>query len=129
MKISRIQRSVLFLAGVAFGLTAAPDAFAATVTDINFACSGSITGANATGLYASSSPSTNLCNTTVIVGASAQDKYGPGHNLPTNSSSSDIFSKWTQAAGNITVAGSGLGWNQNQGEANADCSNSTLSIF
>jgi len=70
-------------------------------------------------LYATT-PSGNLCTTSAISGDSNEDKYGPGHNLPTVSPVYGNFSKWTQAVGNVTVtATSGNnGWNQNQGEAN-----------
>jgi len=102
---------------VALGMN---QAATASTIDVNFACSGTITGSAATGLYAASpSTTTNLCTTTAIGGDSVQDKYGPGHNLPSTSPAFGNFYQWTQAVGNIAVAGGGsIGWNQNQGEAN-----------
>ena len=97
------------LLAAAATLAITPAAMAGTINvDINFGCSGSITGANATGLYAGGA---NLCTTTSNGDGHALDQYGPGAN-------ESGFTKWTQAVGNFTVAGNDLGWNQNQGTAN-----------
>jgi hypothetical protein len=104
---------VVFLVVAAFCLAVSPRAFANTVVNINFVCSGSITGVNGTQLYAGAG---NLCTTTSNGNTYPDLIYGPA-------SSQTSFSKWTQGTSPqftvIPSASTGtFEWNINQGEAN-----------
>jgi hypothetical protein len=100
--------SFVCLAVAAMSLAVAPCAFAGAITNINFVCSGSISGATGTQLYAGAG---NLCTTTSNGNVHPDLRFGPV-------ASQAAFTKWTQGTSpQFTVTSSAnVEWNINQGE-------------